>query len=112
MEISRDLIERPGLTESLETLAAVAGRQGDPRTGALLIGAADALRRGRRDAPARRGGWVPRIVAEPARGARREATRPRGRGRGSSSPTRRRVAGAQRTLMSRACPLLVVRSEQ
>ena len=32
------------MTESLETLSAVAGRQGDPRTGALLIGAAGALR--------------------------------------------------------------------
>ncbi len=44
MQLSRDLIERPGLTESLETAAAVAARQGDPRTGALLIGAAGALR--------------------------------------------------------------------
>jgi hypothetical protein len=44
MRLSHGLNERPGLTESLETLAAVATRQGDPRTGALLIGAASALR--------------------------------------------------------------------
>ncbi|MDA0180142.1 winged helix-turn-helix domain-containing protein [Solirubrobacter phytolaccae] len=44
MELQRDLLERPGLTESFETLARVAGTQGDPRSGALLLGAAEALR--------------------------------------------------------------------
>ena len=44
MQLSHSLNERPGLTESLETLSAVAARQGDPHTGALLIGAAGALR--------------------------------------------------------------------
>jgi tetratricopeptide (TPR) repeat protein len=44
MRLSHDLNERPGLTESLETLSGVAVRRGDPHTGALLIGAAGALR--------------------------------------------------------------------
>jgi predicted ATPase/DNA-binding SARP family transcriptional activator len=44
MRLSHDLNERPGLTESFETLSAVAARRGDPRTGALLIGAAGAMR--------------------------------------------------------------------
>jgi predicted ATPase/DNA-binding SARP family transcriptional activator len=44
MQISHELNERPGLTESLESLAGVAARQGDPRTSALLIGAANAIR--------------------------------------------------------------------
>jgi predicted ATPase/DNA-binding SARP family transcriptional activator len=44
MRLSHDLNERPGLTESLETLAGVAVRKGDPHSGALLIGAAGALR--------------------------------------------------------------------
>ena len=44
LEISRDLMERPGIAEILDTLAGVAARRGDPRTGALLIGAADAVR--------------------------------------------------------------------
>ena len=55
----------PGLTESLETLSAVAARQGDPRTAALLIGAAGALRTAaggirQPDEDA----WVQRIVAD------------------------------------------------
>jgi predicted ATPase/DNA-binding SARP family transcriptional activator len=44
LEISRDLMERPGIAEILESLAAVAGGRGDPRTGALLIGAAEGVR--------------------------------------------------------------------
>ena len=44
MRLSHALNERPGLTESLETLSGVAVRKGDPHTGALLIGAAGALR--------------------------------------------------------------------
>jgi len=44
MLLSQSLGERPGLTESLETVSALAARQGDPRTGALLIGAAGAMR--------------------------------------------------------------------
>jgi hypothetical protein len=44
LEISRDLMERPGIAEILDSLAAVAGRRGDPRTGALLIGAAEGVR--------------------------------------------------------------------
>ena len=42
--LSRDLTDRPGIVETLETLAAVAGRRGDPGTGALLIGTAEAAR--------------------------------------------------------------------
>lgn len=42
--LSRDLADRPGIVETLETLAAVAGRRGDPGTGALLIGTAEAAR--------------------------------------------------------------------
>ncbi|RKQ87272.1 putative ATPase [Solirubrobacter pauli] len=41
MEISRTVLDRPGLTESFETLARVAA---DARDGARLIGAAEALR--------------------------------------------------------------------
>ena len=44
MELSYEVAERPGLTETFETLAAVASRRDDPHTGALLIGAAFALR--------------------------------------------------------------------
>ena len=44
MELSYEVAERPGLTETFETLAAVASRRDDPHTGALLIGAAYALR--------------------------------------------------------------------
>ena len=44
MELSYEVAERPGLTETFETLAAVAARRDDPHTGALLIGAAYALR--------------------------------------------------------------------
>ena len=44
MELSYEVAERPGLTETFETLAAVACRRDDPRTGAVLIGAAYALR--------------------------------------------------------------------
>jgi predicted ATPase/DNA-binding SARP family transcriptional activator len=44
MELSYRVAERPGLTETFETLADVASHRGDPRTGALLIGAANALR--------------------------------------------------------------------
>ena len=40
LTISRELHDRPGIVEILETLAAVA----EPRTGAMLIGAAGALR--------------------------------------------------------------------
>jgi len=40
LEIARDLGDHPGIIEILETLAAAA----DPRTGAMLIGAAGALR--------------------------------------------------------------------
>ena len=43
-------MERPGIAETLDSLAAVAARRGDPRTGALLIGAADARARRRRAA--------------------------------------------------------------
>ena len=65
MQLSHSLNERPGLTESLETVSAVAARQGDPRTGALLIGAAGALRTAaggirQPDEDA----WVQRIVAD------------------------------------------------
>jgi hypothetical protein len=42
--LSGDVGDRPGIVECLETLAAVAGRGGDPREGALLIGAAAAAR--------------------------------------------------------------------
>ena len=44
MELSYEVAERPGLTETFETLAAVASRRDEPHTGALLIGAANALR--------------------------------------------------------------------
>ncbi len=44
LEISRDLMERPGIAEILDSLGAVAGYRGDPRTGALLIGAAEGVR--------------------------------------------------------------------
>ena len=44
LEIARELDERPGIVECLETLAGVAGRRGDAVTGALLIGAAEATR--------------------------------------------------------------------
>jgi predicted ATPase len=44
LRLSGDLADRPGIVETLETLAAVAGRRGDPGTGALLIGAAEAAR--------------------------------------------------------------------
>ena len=65
MQLSHSLNERPGLTESLETLSAVAARQGDPHTGALLIGAAGALRTAaggirQPDEDA----WVQRVVAD------------------------------------------------
>jgi hypothetical protein len=39
-----EVAERPGITECLELLAGVAVRQGDPVTGAQLIGAAGAMR--------------------------------------------------------------------
>ncbi|MDA0162078.1 tetratricopeptide repeat protein [Solirubrobacter ginsenosidimutans] len=65
MLLSHQLHERPGLTESFETLAAVAIRKGDPHTAAQLLGAAGALRQAA-------GGirqpdeepWVQAIVAE------------------------------------------------
>jgi predicted ATPase/DNA-binding SARP family transcriptional activator len=41
---SRDLGDRPGMIECLETAALEAVRSGDPRTGALLVGAAEASR--------------------------------------------------------------------
>jgi tetratricopeptide (TPR) repeat protein len=44
LALSRELSDRPGTLECLETLAAVAGRSGDPHQGALLIGAAAAAR--------------------------------------------------------------------
>ena len=44
LQIAYGLAERPGVAECLETLAGVAGRRGDPRTGALLIGAASSMR--------------------------------------------------------------------
>jgi predicted ATPase/DNA-binding SARP family transcriptional activator len=44
LALSGDLGDRPGILECLETLAAVVGRRGDPRAGALLIGAAAAAR--------------------------------------------------------------------
>ena len=44
LELSRDLMERPGIAEILDSLAAVVARRDDPRTGALLIGAADGVR--------------------------------------------------------------------
>jgi hypothetical protein len=37
-------MERPGISEVLETMASVAARLGDPRTGAQLVGAAGVLR--------------------------------------------------------------------
>jgi hypothetical protein len=46
VRLSKSVVERQGLTETFETLAAVAGRRGDPRTGALLLGAATAIRDG------------------------------------------------------------------
>jgi hypothetical protein len=45
LTLLRDVMERPGIPETFDTLAAVAGRQGDPRTGALLIGASEAQHR-------------------------------------------------------------------
>jgi predicted ATPase/DNA-binding SARP family transcriptional activator len=42
--LSGDLGDRPGILECLETLAAVAGRDGHPHEGALLIGAAASAR--------------------------------------------------------------------
>jgi len=41
---SRDLGDRPGMIECLETVAGDAGHTGDARTGALLLGAAQAAR--------------------------------------------------------------------
>ena len=41
---SRDLGDRPGMIECLETVAGEAGHAGDARTGALLLGAAQAAR--------------------------------------------------------------------
>ena len=45
MRLSQELNERPGLTESFETVSAVALRKGDGHTAALLLGAAGALRK-------------------------------------------------------------------
>ncbi len=95
------LNERPGLTESLETVSAVAARQGDPRTAALLIGAAGALRTAaggirQPDEDA----WVQRIVADLREALGDDGLR-RGRSRGlRARPRRRRLAraGAQRAL--------------
>jgi tetratricopeptide (TPR) repeat protein len=42
--LSQDLGDRPGIVECLESLAAVAGRNGDALTGALLAGAAETTR--------------------------------------------------------------------
>ena len=59
--------ERPGLTDCLETAAALAA---DPRTGARLWGAAGALRdRRRRDPPARRERRSPSASSYPLRDA-------------------------------------------
>jgi predicted ATPase len=44
LALSGEIADRPGTLECLETLAAVAGRGGDPHAGALLIGAAAAAR--------------------------------------------------------------------
>jgi tetratricopeptide (TPR) repeat protein len=44
LELARELDERPGIVECLETLAGVAARRGDAATGALLLGAAEATR--------------------------------------------------------------------
>ena len=44
LALARELEDRPGMVECLETLAAIAVRQGDPHAGALLIGAAAAAR--------------------------------------------------------------------
>jgi predicted ATPase/DNA-binding SARP family transcriptional activator len=65
LDVSRELLERPGVTESFETLARVAGRHDDPRDGARLIGAAEALRAaagGMR--PSDEQQWVDDTVAE------------------------------------------------
>ena len=107
MEISRDLVERPGLTESLETAAAVAARQGDPRTGALLVGAANALREAA-------GGmrqpdediWVQAVVAGLRDELGAEAYEAAAAEGGAARTRRRRRprAGAQRTLMSARMP--------
>jgi tetratricopeptide (TPR) repeat protein len=44
LALAREIADRPGMVECMETLAAVAGRQGEPHAGALLIGAAAAAR--------------------------------------------------------------------
>ena len=80
LEISRDLMERPGIAEILDSLAAVVGRRDDPRTGALLIGAADGVRAvGGVGAPARRGGVAGAGRGRAARGAGRRGVRGRAR---------------------------------
>jgi predicted ATPase len=44
LALSRELSDRPGMVETLETMAGIAHRAGDARTGALLIGAAAGTR--------------------------------------------------------------------
>ena len=87
MELSRELIERPGLTEILETLAAVAAAD-DPRTGAVLIGAADACAPRRATRQPDEEDWVLPVEAtlrealgEEAFAAARRGRRARPRGR-------------------------------
>ena len=82
LEISRDLRDGPGLTECLDTLARVAGRQGEARLGAHLLGAAEALRAASgRPVPSDEQAWVRRRRDRTARGARSGGVR-RGPARG------------------------------
>jgi predicted ATPase len=45
LEVLASLQNREGLARALEVIAAIAGRRGDPRRGALLLGAAEGVRR-------------------------------------------------------------------
>ena len=92
MELSYEVAERPGLTETFETLAAVASRRDDPHTGALLIGAANALREAAGGhPPAGRGGLHAGRRGAAARGARRGGLQGRlRRGRRARARGRRR----------------------
>ena len=102
-------MERPGIAEILDSLAAVAGHRGDPRTGALLIGAADGVRAvgGSARQPDEEV-WLAPIEAELREalgddGLRGRARRGRGAGpRRGAGPGLRAVA--QRTLMSTRMP--------
>ena len=84
MELSYEVAERPGLTETFETLAAVASRRDDPHTGALLIGAADALREA--------AGGIRQPDEEELHAGRRGAAARRARRGGASRPPPPRAA--------------------